>query len=55
MFLICLQHKDQLRLPVVRLFYLHRKFLVHQEVLQEGQLLLIAHIVEGDAQESVGD
>ena len=31
--LIRLQHGDQLRLPVVRLFYWHRQLLVHQEVL----------------------
>ena len=27
--LICLQLRDQLSLPVVRLFYLHRQLLVH--------------------------
>ena len=32
--LICLQLRDQLRLPVVRLFYRHRQLLVHQEVLR---------------------
>ena len=53
--LIRLQHRDQLRLPVVRLFYWHRQLLVHQEVLREGHLLLIAHIVGGDIKESVGD
>ena len=53
--LIRLQHKDQLMLPVVRLFYRHRQLLVHQEVLREGQLLLIAHIVGGDIKESVRD
>ena len=45
----------QLRLPVVRLFYRHHQLLVHYEVLQEDQLLLIAHIVGGNIQESVGD
>ena len=53
--LICLQHKEQLRLPIVRLFYWHHLFLVHQEVLQEDQLLLIAHITGGDIKESIGD
>ena len=45
----------QLRLPVVRLFYRHHQLLVHYEVLQEDQLLLIAHIVGGNIKESVGD
>ena len=31
--LVILQHMDQPKLPVVRLFYLHRQLLVHQEVL----------------------
>ena len=53
--LVSLQHRDQLRLSVVRLFYRHSKLLMHQEVLREGQLLLIAHIVGGDIKESVGD
>ena len=53
--LILIQHRDQLRLPVVRLFYRHRKLLVHQEVLREGQLLLITNIMGGDIKESVGD
>ena len=52
--LIRLQHINQLRLPVVRLFYRHRQLLVHQEVLREGQLL-ITHTVGGDIKESVGD
>ena len=53
--LVNLQHRDQLRLPVVRLFYWHLQLLVHQEVFQEGQLLLITHIVGGNIKESVGD
>ena len=53
--LIRLQQRDQLRLLVVTLFYRHHQFLVHREVLREGQLLLIAHIVGGDIKESVGD
>ena len=32
--LIRLQLRDQLRLPVVRLFCRHRQLLVHQEVLR---------------------
>ena len=38
--LIRLQRRDQLRLPVIRLFYRHRQLLVHQEVLQGDQFLL---------------
>ena len=53
--LIRLQNRDQLRLLVVRLFYWNHQLLVHREVLREGQLLLIAHIVGGDIKESVGD
>ena len=53
--LVSLQHRDQLRLPVVRLFYRHRQLLVHQEVLREGEHLLIAHIMGGDIKESIGD
>ena len=52
--LFSLQHRDQLRLPVVRLFYRHRQLLMHQEVLQGVQFLLFAHIVGGDIEESVG-
>ena len=51
--LFSLQHRDQLRLPVVRLFYRHRQLLVHQEVLQGDRFLLFAHIVGGDIEESV--
>ena len=53
--LFSLQHRDQLRLLVVRLFYLHRQLLVHREVLQGDQFLLFAHIVGGDIEVSVGD
>ena len=53
--LISLQLRDQLRLPVVRLFYRHHLLLVHYKVLQEDQLLLISHIVGGNIKESVGD
>ena len=55
MVLVSLQHRDQLRSLLVRLFYRHRQLLVHQEVLREGKFLLIAHIVGGDIKESVGD
>ena len=53
--LISLQLRGQLKLPIVRLFDLHRQLQVHQEVLQEDRLLLIAHIVGGSIKESVGD
>ena len=53
--LFSLQHRDQLRLPVVRLFYRHHQLLGHKEVLQGDQFLLFAHIVGGDIEESVGD
>ena len=53
--LISLQLKDQLILPIARLFYRHHQLLVHQEVHPEHQLLLIAHIVGGNIKESVGD
>ena len=53
--LISLQLKDQLRLPVARLFYRHHQLLVHQEVHPEDQLLFIAHIVGGNIKESVRD
>ena len=53
--LISLQLRDQLRLPVARLFHRHHQFLVHQEVHLEDQLLLIAHIMGGNIKESVGD
>ena len=53
--LFSLQHRDQLRLPVVRQFYRHRQLLVDQEVLQGDQFLLFAHIMGGDIEESVGD
>ena len=49
--LVSLQHRDQLRLTIVRLFYRHHQLLVHQEVLREGQLLLISHIMGGDIKE----
>ena len=53
--LISLQLRDQLKLPVARLFYLHHQLLVHQEVHPDDQLLLIAHIAGGNIKESVGD
>ena len=53
--LIILLLRDQLRLSVVRLFDRHRQFQVHQGVLQEDRLLLIAHIMGGNIKESVGD
>ena len=53
--LFSLQHRYQLKLPVVRLFYRHHLLLVNQEVLQGDQFLLFAHIVRGDIEESVGD
>ena len=53
--LISLQLKDQLKLPVARLFYRHHQLLVHQEVYPEDQLLLIAHIEGGNIKESVGN
>ena len=53
--LIRLQLRDQLRLPVVRLFDQQCQLQVHQEVLQEDQLLLIAHIMGGNIKESVRD
>ena len=53
--LFSLQHKDQLKLPVVSLFYRHHQLLMHQEVLQGDQFLLFAHIVGGDIEESVGN
>ena len=53
--LISLQLRDQLRLSVARLLYCHHQFLVHQEVHREDQLFLIAHILEGNIKESVGD
>ena len=37
--LISLQLRDQLRVLVVRLFYWHRQLQMHQEVLQEDQLI----------------
>ena len=52
---ISLQLRDQLRLPVARLFYRHHQLLVHQKVHPEDQFLLIAHIVGGNIKESVGD
>ena len=39
MVLIHLQLRDQLRLPIVRLFYRHRQLLVHQEVLRSAQAI----------------
>ena len=54
-FLISLHVRDQLRLPVVRLLDRHRQLQMHQEVLQEDRLFLIAHIVGGNIKESVGD
>ena len=53
--LVRLQFRDQLRLPVARLFYRYHQLLVHEEVHQEDQLLLITHIVGGNIKESVGD
>ena len=53
--LISLHLRDQLRLPVARLFYRHLQLLMHQEVHPKDQLLLIAHIMGGNTKESVGD
>ena len=47
--LFSLQHRDQLRLPVVRLFYQHRQLLVHQESFS------FLHTVGGDIEGSVRD
>ena len=45
----------QLRLPVGILLYQHRQLQVHQEVLLEDKLLLIAPIVGEIIKENVGD
>ena len=45
----------QLRLLVGILFYRHRQLRVHQEVLLEDRLLLIAPIVGKIIKENVGD
>ena len=45
----------QLRLPVGILLYRHRQLRVHQEVLLEYKLLLIAAIVGKIIKENVGD
>ena len=45
----------QLRLPVGILLYWHRQLRVHQEVLLEDILLLIAPIVGKIIKENVGD
>ena len=45
----------QLRLPVGILLYRHRQLRVHQEVLLEDRLLLIASIVRKIIKENVGD
>ena len=45
----------QLRLPVGILLYRHRQLRVHQEVLLEDRLLLIASIVGKIIKENVGD
>ena len=45
----------QLRLPVGILLYRHRQLRVHQEVLLEDKLLLIAPIMEKIIKENVGD
>ena len=50
-----LHYRDQLKLLVVRLFYKHHQWLVPLEILQEDQLLLIAHIMGGDIKEIVRD
>ena len=52
---ISLQLRDQLKLPIARLFYRHHQLLVHQEVHPEDQLLLIAHIVEENIKKSGAD
>ena len=45
----------QLKLPIGILLYRHRQLRVHQEVLLEDRLLLIAPIVGKIIKENVGD